>query len=118
MSGTGSYELLKIDNKTILSFNSKDVDNKYWYLPNCDSIGSIGRQIAIESDVEIGGKEDAGMGYRPNTLQTGQLQISSKSRYKIVFKLMVNSEQKSYILLCPSWGRWLKKPSWLIIGTN
>jgi len=94
MSETDNFYIINYKNKLILIFNSAKIEIKKWYLPNCNSFDNLNRQIAIETDLfstehlinknlnnEIN-EEFA----KKDIIDSGDLIIVKKSRYKIKFK--------------------------------
>jgi len=126
MSETDNFYIINYKNKLILIFNSAKIEIKKWYLPNCNSFDNLSRQIAIETDLfstehlinknlnnEIN-EEFA----KKDIIDSGDLIIVKKSRYKIKFKLLGTSINQMFVMIAPSWGRWTKKNVWLIVSSK
>jgi hypothetical protein len=126
MSETDNFYIINYKNKLILIFNSAKIEIKKWYLPNCNSFDNLYRQIAIETDLfstehlinknlnnEIN-EEFA----KKDIIDSGDLIIVKKSRYKIKFKLLGTSINQMFVMIAPSWGRWTKKNVWLIVSSK
>lgn len=126
MSETDNFYIINYKNKLILIFNSAKIEIKKWYLPNCNSFDNLNRQIAIETDLfstehlinknlnnEIN-EEFA----KKDIIDSGDLIIVKKSRYKIKFKLLGTSINQMFVMIAPSWGRWTKKNVWLIVSSK
>lgn len=126
MSETDNFYIINCKNKLILIFNSAKIEIKKWYLPNCNSFDNLNRQIAIETDLfstkhlinknlnnEIN-EEFA----KKDIIDSGDLIIVKKSRYKIKFKLLGTSINQMFVMIAPSWGRWTKKNVWLIVSSK
>lgn len=126
MSETDNFYIINYKNKLILIFNSAKIEIKKWYLPNCNSFDNLNRQIAIETDLfstehlinknlnnEIN-EEFA----KKDIIDSGDLVIVKKSRYKIKFKLLGTSINQMFVMIAPSWGRWTKKNVWLIVSSK
>lgn len=126
MSETDNFYIINYKNKLILIFNSAKIEIKKWYLPNCNSFDNLSRQIAIETDLfstehlinknlnnEIN-EEFA----KKDIIDSGDLIIVKKSRYKIKFKLLGTSINQMFVMIAPSWGRWTKKNVWLIVNSK
>ncbi len=126
MSETDNFYIINYKNKLILIFNSAKIEIKKWYLPNCNSFDNLNRQIAIETDLfstehlinknlnnEIN-EEFA----KKDIIDSGDLIIVKKSRYKIKFKLLGTYINQMFVMIAPSWGRWTKKNVWLIVSSK
>lgn len=126
MSETDNFYIINYKNKLILIFNSAKIEIKKWYLPNCNSFDNLNRQIAIETDLfstehlinknlnnEIN-EEFA----KKDIIDSGDLIIVKRSRYKIKFKLLGTSINQMFVMIAPSWGRWTKKNVWLIVSSK
>ncbi len=126
MSETDNFYIINYKNKLILIFNSAKIEIKKWYLPNCNSFDNLNRQIAIETDLfstehlinknlnnEIN-EEFA----KKDIIDSGDLIIVKRSRYKIKFKLLGTSINQMFVMIAPSWGRWTKKNVWLIVNNR
>lgn len=126
MSETDNFYIINYKNKLILIFNTAKIEIKKWYLPNCNSFDNLSRQIAIETDLfstehlinknlnnEIN-EEFA----KKDIIDSGDLIIVKKSRYKIKFKLLGTSINQMFVMIAPSWGRWTKKNVWLIVSSK
>ena len=126
MSETDNFYIINYKNKLILIFNSAKIEIKKWYLPNCNSFDNLNRQIAIQTDLfstehlinknlnnEIN-EEFA----KKDIIDSGDLIIVKKSRYKIKFKLLGTSINQMFVMIAPSWGRWTKKNVWLIVSSK
>ena len=122
MSEIDDFFLINYKNKLILIFNSAEFGIKQCYLPNCSSLDSLSRQIAIETDVfenldvinKIISEKLAGN----FKIDSGNLGIVKQSRYKIKFKLLGASINQMFVMIAPSWGRWTKKHIWLIVSSK
>jgi len=126
MSETDNFYIINYKDKLILIFNSAKIEIKKWYLPNCNSSDNLNRQIAIETDLfstehlinknlnnEIN-EEFA----KKDIIDSGDLIIVKKSRYKIKFKLLGTSINQMFVMIAPSWGRWTKNHIWLIVSSK
>ena len=55
---------------------------------------------------------------KKDIIDSGDLIIVKKSRYKIKFKLLGTSINQMFVMIAPSWGRWTKKNVWLIVSSK
>jgi len=126
MSETDNFYIINYKNKLILIFNSAKIEIKKWYLPNCNSFDNLNRQIAIETDLfstehlinKILNNEINEDFAKKDIIDSGDLIIVKKSRYKIKFKLLGTSINQMFVMVAPSWGRWTKKNVWLIVSSK
>ena len=126
MSETGDFLLLHQNSKLFLIFKSAKNTIYRWYIPNCSSFESLQRQIAIQTDLLNSGNsintilnnESAEKSNEIQIIDRGDLDILKKSRYKIKFKLIGKTINKTFIMVVPSWGRWTKNNIWLIITSK
>ena len=126
MSETDNFYIINYKNKLILIFNSAKIEIKKWYLPNCNSFDNLNRQIAIETDLfstehlinKILHNEINEKFAKKDIIDSGDLIIVKKSRYKIKFKLLGTSINQMFVMIAPSWGRWTKKNVWLIVSSK
>lgn len=126
MSETDNFYIINYKNKLILIFNSAKIEIKKWYLPNCNSFDNLNRQIAIETDLfstehiinKILHNEINEEFAKKDIIDSGDLIIVKKSRYKIKFKLLGTSINQMFVMIAPSWGRWTKKNVWLIVSSK
>ncbi len=122
MSETDDFFILNYEDKLVLVLNSTNTGIKQLYLPGCDSFNNISRQIAIETDIfknqHIVDNKFSEKSADTFKIDSGDLIIQSKSRYKIKFKLLGKSFDRVYVMIMPSWGRWTNKQIWLIISSK
>ena len=126
MSETDNFYIINYKNKLILIFNSAKIEIKKWYLTNCNSFDNLNRQIAIETDLfstehlinkNINNEINEEF-TKKDIIDSGDLIIVKKSRYKIKFKLLGTSINQMFVMIAPSWGRWTKKNVWLIVSSK
>jgi hypothetical protein len=126
MSETDDFSIINYKNKLILLFNIAKSEIRQWYLPGCNSLYNLNRQIAIETDV-FGNEYSINKIFNNETIEefntkdiidSGDLTIVKKSKYKIKFRLLGKSINQMFVMIAPSWGRWTKNNIWLIISSK